>query len=214
MQSTRQHILEILRENGQATVAEIVEALSDRVGDITAVTVRHHLEVLRGKGLITAPSIRRKNTPGRPQHVYALADKALDLFPHNYRNLASELLFQIKANLSSDEVTMILEGTADQIASGFHVGNLSMPARLERIVEYLTEQGYNAHWESSDDGYVLHASHCPYHHLVKYHQELCEMDFRLVSNLLGVTPQKVGSLSAGQGDCSYLIPFEMLVTAK
>jgi predicted ArsR family transcriptional regulator len=103
MQPTRQHILEILKESGEATVDEIVTALSERIGDITAVTVRHHLEILRGDGLVSAPAVRRRTTPGRPQHVYSLTDKALELFPNNYRNLAEELLFQLKSHLPKRE---------------------------------------------------------------------------------------------------------------
>ena len=81
MQETRQHILEILREIGQATVDDVVRALCERRGEITAVTVRHHLTRLQEDGLITAPELRHRNTPGRPQHVYKLTEKAQQHFP-------------------------------------------------------------------------------------------------------------------------------------
>jgi len=81
MQQTRRHILEILKERKEATIDEIVEALSNRIGKITAVTVRHHLEILRGDGLVAAPTVRRRSAPGRPQYVYALTERAADISP-------------------------------------------------------------------------------------------------------------------------------------
>jgi DeoR family suf operon transcriptional repressor len=211
MQPTRQHILEILKESGEATVDEIVTALSERIGDITAVTVRHHLEILRGDGLVSAPAVRRRTTPGRPQHVYSLTDKALELFPNNYRNLAEELLFQLKSHLPKREINVILEGVADQIAEGLPPNNTPMPLRLDQVVEYLTEQGYNAHWETTQNSYILHTNNCPYHHLANDHGELCVMDMRLITGLLGgVVPRRISHMAEGDDSCAYLIPGPVL----
>ena len=92
MQQTRRHILDILKAQGEATVDEIVEALQTRRGkQITAVTVRHHLTRLQEENLITAPQMRHRSTPGRPQHVYSLTQKAVAQFPNNYQQLASGL---------------------------------------------------------------------------------------------------------------------------
>jgi predicted ArsR family transcriptional regulator len=207
MQQTRQHILEILKEQGQATVDEIVEALSERIGEITAVTVRHHLEILRGDGLVSAPSVRRRTTPGRPQHIFALTDKALELFPNNYRNLAEELLLQLKSQLPVQEINVILEGVADQMSTGIPTSTAPLPLRLNQVVEYLTQQGYNASWESQEDDYVLYTSNCPYHHLASDHNELCSMDFRMISNLLGgIVPRRIAHMMKGDDSCAYLIP--------
>jgi predicted ArsR family transcriptional regulator len=214
MQQTRQHILEILKERGPSTVEEIVEALSGRIGDITAVTIRHHLEILRGDGLVSAPVVRRRTTPGRPQHVYALTDKAIALFPNNYRSLAEQLLRQIKTQLPRHEVNVILEGVANQIASGLSVGDVPMPARLDRVVDYLNGQGYDAHWKTAEQGYILYTANCPYHQLSSSHPELCDMDFRLVSSLLGgIVPRRLNRLADGEDSCAYLIPVPDLKTA-
>ena len=207
MQQTRQHILEILKERGQATVEEIVTALSDRIGDITAVTVRHHLEILRGDGLVAAPEVRRRTTPGRPQHVYALTARALDLFPNNYRNFADGLLLQLKHRLPSREVNVILEGVADQMVAEAQITDAPMPIRLNQVVEYLTAQGYSAYWEKGDQGYVLHTGNCPYHHLSSSHRELCDMDSRLITHLLGgIVPRQIAHMASGDENCAYLIP--------
>ncbi|NPV66866.1 MAG: ArsR family transcriptional regulator [Anaerolineae bacterium] len=207
MQQTRQHILEILKEREQATVDEIVQDLSQRIGEITAVTVRHHLEILRGDGLVAAPIVRRRTTPGRPQHVYSLTDRALELFPNNYRQFAQQLLLQIKSQLPRQEVNVILENVAERMASDVIPPDVPMPARLERVVEYLTSQGYQAAWETTEQGYILRTNNCPYHHLAADHEELCAMDMRLISTLLGgIVPRRVEHLPSGGLSCTYLIP--------
>jgi predicted ArsR family transcriptional regulator len=207
MQQTRQHILEILKDQGQATVDEIVAALSDRIGEITAVTVRHHLEILRGDGLVAAPTVRRRTSPGRPQHIFALTEKAQELFPNNYRNLAEELLLQLKAQLPNKEVNVILEGVADHFASGISQNEAPLPIRLNTIVDYLTQQGYSATWELQDDDYMLHTTNCPYHHLAADYDELCTMDFRMISRLLGgIVPRRISHMADGDDSCTYLIP--------
>jgi predicted ArsR family transcriptional regulator len=207
MQQTRQHIVEILKEKGQATVEEIVGALAGRIGDITAVTVRHHLEILRGDGLVATPEVRRRTTPGRPQHIYMLTDRALDLFPNNYRSLAGGLLAQLKTHLSNREVNVILQGVANQMATRVQINDVPMPVRLNQIAEYLTRQGYSAYWEANEKGYVLYAGNCPYHHLTPDHRELCEMDFRLITNLLGgAVPRRIGHMASGDESCAFLIP--------
>src|SRR5262245_8823592 len=105
MQQTRQRILEILRDKGEATVQELVDDLKDRIQhDITVVTIRHHLDVLRGEALVTPPTVRHRNGRGRPQYVYQLTEKAQSYFPSNYQKLAANLLLQIKATLPPREI--------------------------------------------------------------------------------------------------------------
>src|SRR6516162_5893512 len=132
MQQTRRYILEVLHERGEATVDELVKALTERIDhDLTAVTVRHHLDVLRSEDLVTAPLIRRRSTPGRPQHVYALTEKALEHFPNNYQHLAASLLTQIKATLPTQQVNVILENMADDMISKARIDDLPLETRLD-----------------------------------------------------------------------------------
>lgn len=207
MQETRRLILEILRERGQATVDDIVHELRKRRGNITAVTVRHHLTRLQEEQLITAPEMRRRSTPGRPQHMYALTDKAQDHFPNNYQLLASSLLEQINRHLPPEGVNVILEGVACTMAADAGIPLLPMDEKLDFVVDYLTEHGYNASWESNGDGYVLHTANCPYHHITQSQNlKMCDMDMRFIAELLGVVPRRIGQVSMGDAACSYVIP--------
>ena len=56
MQLTRKRILDILKEQGHATVDELSDKLK-----LTAVTVRHHLDVLRTEKLVEPPIVRHRS---------------------------------------------------------------------------------------------------------------------------------------------------------
>jgi predicted ArsR family transcriptional regulator len=206
MQQTRRHILEILKERGQATVDDIVEALQKRQSKITAVTVRHHLAYLQKDDLITAPEPRHRATPGRPQHIYALTEKAKDYFPTNYQTLITGILQQIGEQLPPKSVNVILEGVADQMARDAHIPDVSLGERVKLAVEYLNQHGYKAHCEEVVDGYILHTTNCPYHHIAEENTNLCDMDMRLVASMIGVVPRLMARVSSGDSSCAYLIP--------
>jgi DeoR family suf operon transcriptional repressor len=214
MQETRQLILEVLRSGGEATVDEVVSVLSERINhDITAVTIRHHLDILRSEDLVTAPVVRRRSTPGRPQHVYALTEKALEYFPNNYQSLASNLLNQMKATLPQAQVNVILEQMADNMVTSAGIQETSLEARLEHAIKYLNQHGYDAEWEACPEGYVLKTRNCPYRGIADDHQELCGLDARLIAGLVGIVPRRLDRIVDNGDSCAYLLPVRRNATA-
>jgi predicted ArsR family transcriptional regulator len=217
IQETRRLILDILKEHGDSTVDQIVDALHARTDKrVTAATIRHHLDVLSENGLVEAPKVKRRNTPGRPQYVYHLTDKALDLFPSNYAGLAHVLMDQIKAQLPNNQVNVILEGAAQQLAANAMIPNVPLDERLDYVVTYLTKQGYQASWENAEneDGYILSTSNCPFEKIVGTHDDICQLDMQLVSNLLGIVPRRLGRIAMGESSCDYFIPNSSQLDSK
>jgi predicted ArsR family transcriptional regulator len=209
MQETRQQILEILRDEGQATVDDLVRFLRMRRGDaITAVTVRHHLNELQKLDLIETPQLRYRDTPGRPRHVYALTDKAVDHFPDNYRHLAAGLISELEAQLPETGVNVILEGVAKRMATSAGIEDVPLPRRMQQVVNYLNESGYNAEFEKVDDGFLLRTRNCPYHQIAQQTNALCNMDLRLISAMLGVVPRLLSRVEADCNICTFKIPYE------
>ncbi len=203
MQKTRQRIIEYLKRHGQATVDELSEALDH----LTAVTVRHHLNVLRREGLVAPPEIQHRRTPGRPKYVYRLTEKAEALFPHNVSTLTGHLLSEVKNLLDAQQIDVLFEAIAERMAESIPPGPEGEPmdARLERLVAYLNEQGYEAHWEPHPEGFVLYTSNCPYRGVSEEHEELCTMDMHYISRALGKIPRRLEHLMEGSFSCAYLI---------
>lgn len=209
MQETRQYILDILKERRHATVDEIVTELRNRKGEITPVTVRHHLTRLQQEDLITAPELLHRSTPGRPQHVYMLTEKARGCFPNNYQPLTAHLLGAMAQTIPAAQVNVILEGVADRMAGEASVAGLPLPQRLDGAVDYLNRHGYDAYWEKCEDGYILHTANCPYHRIAENTHVLCEMDMRLMASMLGVVPRLLNRVASGGSTCAFMIPEEL-----
>ena len=202
MQATRQRILEILRERNSATVEELGAELK-----LTSVTVRHHLDILRSEGLVQAPQVKRRESPGRPQHIYALTEIADEHFPKNYAGFSKLMLHEVRSRVEPKELDSILAGMAQRMTEQVPAAhsNETMPQRLDRLIKFLNAKGYLARWQRADGGYMLQALNCPYRDLLRDHPEPCVMDMSMISRILGQTPERVESMAAGSHLCAYLI---------
>jgi predicted ArsR family transcriptional regulator len=202
LQSTRERILNILKERGQATVDDLSQELG-----LTAVTVRHHLDILRGEGLIASPHIRRRKTPGRPQYVYTLADKAASFFPKRYGQLTNLILDELRTCLSPAEMERLMENIGEHIASQANLPERNgFETRLVAVTDFLNEMGYMARWERQTDGdYALYVANCPYEAVSQRNQQVCTIDMALLTHLLGTSLERVSWSAQGDQDCCYLI---------
>jgi predicted ArsR family transcriptional regulator len=202
MQGTRERILDILKERSQATVDELSQELG-----LTAVTVRHHLDILRGEGYVAAPIVRRRKTPGRPQYAYILTEKADAFFPKRYDQLTSLMFDELRSCLSAAEVDQMMERIGERIASQVTFSDADdFEARLAATVEFLDGMGYMARWERRDDGdYWLHIANCPYEQVASQHDEVCTMDLRMLTHLLGRSPRRISWTARGDHQCIYVI---------
>lgn len=204
MQKTRQKILEYLKQHGEATVDE----LSSTLDNLTAVTVRHHLDVLRSEGLVASPAVRHRDSPGRPKYVYGLTEKAEALFPKNFQSLTIHLLDELKTNLDPQQLNEIFEGLSKRmlLADGINIPeDATLEKRVELVVEHLNNHGYVANYEPHPEGFVLISSNCPYSGVAETHEELCTLDVTYMGHLLGVTPRRISHRRDGGHYCSFLV---------
>ncbi|RLC96709.1 MAG: hypothetical protein DRI77_08170 [Chloroflexi bacterium] len=202
MQATRERILNILKERQQATVGELCRELG-----LTAVTVRYHLEILRGEGLVAEPSARPCEFPGRPRYVYTLTGKAGAFFPQRYDRLADLILSEVRLLSSPGEMGRMMERIGERIAGQADLSvEGDFKARLLATIEFLNEQGYLARCEQSDDGvHLLHIANCPYERVAERDQVVCVMDMAMLTSLLGVVPRRIASVAQGDRQCTYVI---------
>lgn len=206
MQSTRQKILEILKERKQATVDQLSEAL-----DLTSVTIRHHLDVLRREGLVEAPKVLRRSGPGRPQYAYELTEAASDYFPKNYHGLTDLVLDEIRQRSTPVEMEQIMSGVAQRLATQAPLPkNPQNPREIVRAaVSFMNDKGYAAWWEETPEGdFLLHTCNCPYERVAQIHGEVCRMDANLVGQLVGIEPHRMSQMAKGDENCTFLLHFE------
>lgn len=206
MHAVRKNILEILKETGGATVAELAERL-----DMAPVSVRHHLDILQGDALIRVGRVERNGAVGRPQQFYVLTAEAAALFPDNFAALAAGLVRQMKGYLTPEQLQCAFHALAQDIAAESDCANwsqLPLEKRLERVTDFLNQRGYLARWEARDEGqggYLLHKYNCPYNGVSAEHRELCVMDQMLIDQLIGQHCCRIHSVADKGNCCTYAI---------
>jgi predicted ArsR family transcriptional regulator len=203
MQETRQTILNILKQRSQVTIEELAQDLH-----LTPATIRHHLDILRGDGFVEVKAIRHRLKPGRPQHLYTLTERANEHFPKNYAEFADLTLKEIGERAGFGELDAIMRGVAQRMIADVPrpAPGEPMPQRLDRVVSFLNERGYLARWELADRGYLLHTANCPYQALAHRRTAPCVMDMTQMTELLGVTPERIQSIASGALACAYRVP--------
>lgn len=187
MQNTRQLILDILKRDGEVTVQDLSRELK-----LTSVTVRHHLEILRSQGYITEPEVQRTSTPGRPRYVYRLAQTAVDLFPNNYRGLASALLESVCTRAEPQQREALLEESAQRLVAQLGPLPENRTARLNTLVNRLRALGFEAEWQVDKDGqdHII-VCNCPYAAVSESCPEVCQIDRRMFEIATGAQLQPV-----------------------
>jgi predicted ArsR family transcriptional regulator len=202
MQATRERILNILKERGQATVKELSETL-----DLTTVTIRHHLDTLRRENLVAPPTVRHRKAPGRPQHVYSLTQEANDFFPKRYERLIDLMFDELHLRLSEAEVGEMMECIGRRMVDEVTVPDgADFEERISIAVDFMDERGYMTHWEKTEEGeYVVHVANCPYESVARRHGEVCRIDRTLLTGLLGPTLGEISRKSGPARHCTYVV---------
>ena len=196
--STREIILEAIKQSNEATVESLAEA-----ADVSPVTVRHHLNSLQAEGLLETRSVRRK--VGRPYYVYSLSDQGNELFPQRYMRLSSRLLDELKAQFPDGTVDALFSSVVQQIVDEHRreFEDLSTEDRLDFLVDLLGEEGFLASWEKSGDRYILSEYSCPYFSIGQKHDEVCMFDRQLVQIVLDKEIEQDSCMLDGDSQCQF-----------
>ncbi len=200
MQPTRWEILQLLKRRGRATVDELSKALN-----MTLMGVRLHLVVLDRDGYVRRSTVREK--PGRPALVYSLTDRAEDLFPKRYDDLAEKLLEALQQEGGEAFCRTVVDSAARKMAASFMIGLADMPLeqRVEAVCRALDGLGAFASWEKGDEGYLLHRLNCFFYRVALRNREVCSIDGVFLGELLGVPVSQQECLLDGAGRCSFLV---------
>lgn len=199
--NTRDTILRTLRSHGQCTINELAEATG-----VSPVSVRHHLSNLQAEGLIRTEEVR--HGVGRPRHVFSLSDVGLDQFPSRYFNLTRRLLSEIKERMPEGQVDDLFAGVAGSMAATYaaQLQDLPLPHRLERLVQLLGEEGFDADLRREGDHVLIRELSCPYFRMGQQHPEICLVDQSFIATALSMPVERVTCLLDGDAHCTFSVP--------
>lgn len=198
MHDTRWAVLELIKTQGQATVASLSEALN-----VSPITIRHHLANLQGEGLIKVEAERLH--VGRPKHLYSLTEAAQRYFPNKYHVLVDRLLDELKSSLPPAQVEAIIDGMAAGVAARYNIARVdgSLEQRMRHLVEVLGEEGFMAEIKRVDGATVLTEVNCPYLYVSQRHPEVCRIDQMLIRQVLGAEVEQTSCVLHGDSSCVF-----------
>ncbi len=198
MHDTRQQLLRHLQTSGATAVVDLARSVR-----LEPVTVRHHLGLLRGQGLVESEAQRRGR--GRPRKLYRLSDAGRALLCQDAgERLAGRLLDWLGAQ-DPAAVETFLAATAREVAErpcGCAAASTA-PEALDHLVTCLAAEGLDARWERDDAGLVLHQGTCPYPSLCQSHPAVCDLDLARIQALFPGGVVRESWRLSGDACCSY-----------
>jgi DeoR family suf operon transcriptional repressor len=200
MSSTREQVLHLLKNRGQATTAELAEALA-----ISTVSVRHHLSGLLADGLIRSVEVRRG--VGRPHLSYSLTEAAQEKFPAKYMRLSGRLLDELKTSLPPQALEEMFARMAEGMVAEYRsrLQGRTLEEKMDLLMELLGTEGFMAHWNRTGETISLTEYNCPYLAIGQRHPEVCAIDETVIRQVLNADVRKTTCVLNGGDHCVFVI---------
>lgn len=184
MKTTRQQILDLLKTKEIATATEICRALH-----ITHANARHHLNILEKEGLVQVTGHQIPSKRGRPARQFRLSSKIQE---HNLNELASTLLDFLEAQPPQDLAHLIANRLTEQVE--LSNSKLTLIKKLQSCIIFLNLRHYKSRWEAHTNAPHIVFEHCPYKQIITEQPVLCQVDARLLENLLTLPVEQIAKL--------------------
>ena len=202
---TREKVLQLLKVNGETTVASLSEELA-----VSGVNIRGHLSRLERDGLVDM-RCEKSNDRGRPSHLYQLTEKGHSTFPSTYNHLASDVLKQVKQMFGLQAVRSIFAGRAEefvhQLRDKFQGKPLEV-TKISEVAELLRKMGYLVEVNAvGSHEYMLVIKHCPISQVASDFPEVCAAELNMQRQALGATVSLKRTIPQGGVGCYYRILF-------
>ena len=203
MTATPDRLLYQLKSRGPQPAATLAAACA-----ITPMGAHKQLQALRAAGLVGSHD--ESDGPGRPKRLWTLTAAGHARFPDRHADLAVQLIRQAAAVLGPDAVDRLIaarerEQQADYDAALFGLATLG--ARVRRLAELRSREGYMARAEKHGRGWLLVEDHCPICAAAATCQGLCRSELQIFARCLGdgARVERVEHVLAGARRCAYLV---------
>lgn len=182
--ATSDRTLQWLKTQGPASTAELASALG-----ITAEAARQQVQKLVADGLLTG---QRDAAPakaaGRPRQTWVLTQAGHARFPDAHSQLTIQLIGSIRQLFGEEGLDRLIEQRGADTRTQYRhaIDNLpTLDARLAKLAEIRTEEGYMARLERDGDDWLLIEDHCPICAAARTCQGFCRSELHLFQELVG-----------------------------
>lgn len=204
MHAPADRILMQLKTRGPAETLAIAGALG-----ISRQAALQHLERLVAQGLVAHADERRG--VGRPRRVWTLTGAAQARFPDTHAQLTLEMLDAVRAEFGDDGVERLIarrEQATERAYAAAMAADETLEARVARLAEIRTAEGYMASWSPDPaGGFLLVENHCPICAAAAACQGFCRAELMVFRAVLGpdVAVDRTDHILAGARRCAYRI---------
>jgi len=200
---TREAALTLMLRQGEATAAQLAEALS-----VSVQVMRRHLRSLEEEGLVEASPA--PEGPGRPSNLWHLTAAGRRQFPNGSEHFALGLLSSMASSLPADMVDQLLQQQAAEKAADYRrlIGEGDLQQRLERLVELRRREGYVAEFRPNPDGdgWVISEFHCSVMKIAEQFPCVCDQELQLIRHTFpDCQVERVHWLLDGGHACGFLL---------
>jgi len=199
--SPRGQIIKLLQRNGPMGAKDLRRALG-----VSDTAIRQQLNALLADGLITT-TLARSGGRGRPGRVYELTENARHLFSCEGESLALALYNELLQEQGPQVVQRLLDRVGQRLAEQYahQVQGQELQERVRAFSQLLDDRGIMSDVSEQEGALVLHEYNCPYHELAAAHQEICQMERQMLSDVLGAEVELIHAIAEGHHRCSFVV---------
>ena len=203
LSETRQFILESLKREGQATIAELAPRLQ-----MTKEAVRQHLLQLESEGWIEKAIQRKPLTGGgRPSMYYRVSSAGDHLFPKDYDALTVEVLDTVAESLGGEAIERILAAMTEARVQEWEprLRGIGFNERVNALMQIYRMDDSFMEVEESPSELRLIEYNCPFLNVAKRRPVLCSVTVSVLTRLLGYHVEREERFQHGDGRCVFLV---------
>ena len=191
--------LEWLRRNDSGSIRDLCAEFG-----VTATAIRQRLSRLLERELITRDAVRLEGR-GRPHHLYHVTERGLKELGSNYGDLARILWSEVMR--IDDAVTrkQVMQGVQSSLIAHYssQVGEGSTRERFARLVEVMTESGYDVELGERNGLPILREKNCPYPDLASCDPNICNLEQDVFAEVLGTPLELTSCWRDGESCCEF-----------
>ncbi|AJC19435.1 transcriptional regulator [Pandoraea pulmonicola] len=199
-----ERVLHWLKTQGPASTAEVASGLG-----ITAEAARQQVQRLVAEGWLVGETMPARGA-GRPRRAWTLTEAGHGRFPDAHPQLTVQLIGSIRQLFGEDGLDRLIAQRAADTRLHYKQaidGLPSLSARVQKLAEIRSAEGYMARVERDGDDWLLIEDHCPICAAAKTCQGFCRSELELFQELIGErgTVSRETHILAGGQRCTYRV---------
>ncbi|MCC8438528.1 winged helix-turn-helix transcriptional regulator [Brevibacillus sp. M2.1A] len=199
--STRDHILLLLKTNGQMSTKQLQQKLG-----LSKMAVHRQMINLERDGFVQY--ILGRHQLGRPMHYYSLTQVGQKQFPSDDGKLAVELLIHFMIDEGEERLKAYFTRQQARFIDK-NITNMQgkeLPKRIAELARIQENNGFMAEWEQQDkEIYIIKQHNCPYLQIANRFDILCETELNGYRALLKADVERTECVARGSGHCIYVV---------